>query len=94
MTKSDLISTLEKKAHLTHRQAESILNICFKCIIKALYDDKRIEIRGFGTFANRNYGSYQGRNPQNGESVTIPPKKVPFFKAGKELKKSINLQES
>ena len=94
MTKADLINIMEKKANLTHKQAESIFNICFGCIVQALYDDKRIEIRGFGTFVNRNYGSYQGRNPRTGESVKITPKKVPFFKVGKELKKSINSREN
>ena len=94
MTKADLVNIMEKEAHLTHKQAESILNICFKTIIQALYEDKRVEIRGFGSLANRNYGSYQGRNPKTGSSVKISPKKVPFFKVGKELKDLINSKEN
>ena len=90
MTKADLISILEKQANLTHKQAESVVNICFDSMIKALYDNDRIEIRGFGSFANRNYKSYEGRNPKTGKLVKVPPKKVPFFKVGKELKEQVD----
>ena len=55
MTKADLIAVLEKQANITHRQAEMIVNIAFDSMIRALYTDDRIEIRGFGSFANRNY---------------------------------------
>ncbi len=91
MTKADLIASIEKSANMTHKQAESVVNICFDSMIKALYDDERIEIRGFGSFANRNYKSYEGRNPKTGKVVKIPPKKVPFFKVGKGLKEMIDL---
>ncbi|MBI2520216.1 MAG: integration host factor subunit beta [Bdellovibrio sp.] len=90
MTKADLITDLEKQANITHKQAESIINIAFDAMIKALYGDDRIEIRGFGSFANRNYKAYEGRNPKTGKIVKVPPKKVPFFKVGKELKESVD----
>ncbi|HAZ14511.1 MAG: integration host factor subunit beta [Bdellovibrionales bacterium GWA2_49_15] len=90
MTKADLITDLEKQANITHKQAESIINIAFDSMIKALYGDDRIEIRGFGSFANRNYKAYEGRNPKTGKIVKVPPKKVPFFKVGKELKESVD----
>ena len=90
MTKADLISSIEKHANLTHKQAESIINICFDSMIKALYNDERIEIRGFGSFANRNYKAYEGRNPKTGKIVKVPPKKVPFFKVGKELREMVD----
>ena len=90
MTKADLITELEKLASITHKQAESIINIAFDSMIKALYNDDRIEIRGFGSFANRNYKAYEGRNPKTGKIVKVPPKKVPFFKVGKELKESVD----
>jgi integration host factor subunit beta len=51
---------------------------------------ERIEIRGFGSFANRNYKAYEGRNPKTGKIVKVPPKKVPFFKVGKELKEMVD----
>ena len=90
MTKADLIAALEKAENLTHKQAEQIVNICFESLINALYEDKRIEIRGFGSFANRNYKAYEGRNPKTGKIVKVPPKKVPFFKVGKELKEKVD----
>jgi integration host factor subunit beta len=90
MTKADLISLIEKKARLGHAQAEQLVNLTFDCMIESLYDDKRIEIRGFGSFANRNYKSYEGRNPKTGKIVKVAPKKVPFFKVGKELKEMVD----
>lgn len=90
MTKADLITTIEKQAKLTHKQAETVVNICFESMINALYDDDRIEIRGFGSFANRNYKAYEGRNPKTGNVVKVNPKKVPFFKVGKELKEMVD----
>ena len=90
MTKVDLVTAVEKTANLTHKQAEMVVNICFECMIKSLYEDGRIEIRGFGSFANRNYKSYEGRNPKTGKIVKVPSKKVPFFKVGKELKELVD----
>jgi integration host factor subunit beta len=90
MTKTDLITALEKQAKLTHKQAEMVINICFDSMINHLYRDERIEIRGFGSFANRNYKAYEGRNPKTGKIVKVPPKKVPFFKVGKELKELVD----
>lgn len=90
MTKADLIVALEKTSNLTRKQSEAVVNICFESMIKTLYDDERIEIRGFGAFANRNYKSYEGRNPKTGNIVKVSPKKVPFFKVGKELKELVD----
>ena len=89
MIKTDIIFSLEKEAQLTRKQAESVVNICFGLMIKALYEDERVEIRGFGSFVNRNYKSYEGRNPKTGNIVKVAPKKVPFFKVGKALKKAV-----
>lgn len=90
MTKADLIALIEKQANLTPRQAEKVVNITFDTMIQALFDDQRIEIRGFGSFANRNYKAYEGRNPKTGNVVKVSPKKVPFFKVGKELKEMVD----
>lgn len=90
MTKADLIAVIEKQASLTPKQAEKIVNITFDTMIQALFDDERIEIRGFGSFANRNYKAYEGRNPKTGNVVKVSPKKVPFFKVGKELKEMVD----
>ncbi|MDH4466991.1 MAG: integration host factor subunit beta [Bacteriovoracaceae bacterium] len=90
MNKADLVNSLEKQSHLPHQTAEKIVNITFDKMIQALFDDERIEIRGFGSFANRNYKSYEGRNPKTGQIVKVTPKKVPFFKVGKELKEMVD----
>lgn len=90
MTKADLIAQIEKQGKLTHKQAETIVNIVFDSMIRSLYEDERIEIRGFGSFANRNYKAYEGRNPKTGKIVKVPPKKVPFFKVGKQLKDMVD----
>jgi integration host factor subunit beta len=90
MTKADLINIISEKAHLQHRQGEIVVNMVFDMMSDALKRDDRIEIRGFGSFVNRNYGSYQGRNPKTGQVVQVPPKRVPFFKVGKELKEMVD----
>ena len=90
MTKADLITAIESHDDLSHRKAEAIVNICFESMIRTLFNDERIEIRGFGSFTNRNYKSFEGRNPKTGKIVKVPPKKVPFFKAGKELRDMVN----
>lgn len=90
MTKADLIAAIEKQAGISHKQAESVVNICFDSMIKSLFNDERIEIRGFGSFANRNYKAYEGRNPKTGKIVKVAPKKVPFFKVGKELREMVD----
>lgn len=90
MTKADLVLMLEKQASLPHQTAEKVVNLTFDMMIEALFYDQRIEIRGFGSFANRNYKSYEGRNPKTGKVVKVSPKKVPFFKVGKELKEMVD----
>jgi integration host factor subunit beta len=90
MTKADLINVITEKANLQHKQAELVVNMVFDMMSDALKKDDRIEIRGFGSFVNRSYGSYQGRNPKTGQVVQVPPKRVPFFKVGKELKEMVD----
>lgn len=90
MTKADLVNVIAEKAKLQHRQAEVIVNLVFDLMSESLKNDDRIEIRGFGSFVNRQYESYKGRNPKTGEVVTVAPKKVPFFKVGKELKEMVD----
>ena len=94
MTKSELINALEKQVNLPHHFAEKAVNSVFQSMIESLLKDERIEIRGFGSFHNRNYKAYQGRNPKSGEPLKVEAKKVPFFKAGNELKQVINEDDS
>jgi integration host factor subunit beta len=90
MTKADLINLIAEKAGITRVKAETVVNTIFDSMIESLMKDGRIEIRGFGSFVNRQYGSYKGRNPRTGEIINVQEKKLPFFKVGKELKEEIN----
>ena len=90
MIKSELIQTVAKKANLSSSKSEIIVDVIFETMVHALKKDIRIEIRGFGSFANRYYSSYKGRNPRTGEIIHVKKKRLPFFKVGKELKDSLN----
>ena len=90
MSKSDLIAALIKKEHLTEKLATEIVDLVFDGFVNALKSGGRIEIRGFGSFVVREYKAYKGRNPKTGKVVEVKPKKLPFFKVGRELKKRVD----
>ena len=89
MTQSELISILMEKENLTHKDAFAVVTLIFEGFAKTLKTGERIEIRGFGNFVIRNYGSYTGRNPKTGLIVDVHQKRLPYFKVGKELKERI-----
>ena len=80
MTKAELVEEVSRVSDLTKKHSELIVDTVFKSIIDALQRGEKIELRGFGSF----------RNPKTGDKVDVPPKKVPYFKPGKELKELIN----
>lgn len=90
MNKSELIAALSQKENLTENQAADMVNLIFMGFVETLKTDSRIEIRGLGCFTVRNYGPYTGRNPKTGEKTKVKEKKLPFFKAGKDLKNRVN----
>ena len=90
MNKSDLIEALAAKENLTEKQADDTINRIFAGFTDALKKGGRIEIRGLGSFTVREYKAYAGRNPKTGKIVDVRPKKLPFFKVGKELKGTVN----
>jgi integration host factor subunit beta len=90
ITKSDLITLLAAKENLTEVNATRIVNIIFDGFKDALVKGDRIEIRGFGSFVMRDYGSYAGRNPKTGEVVEVRSKRATYFKVGRELRGRIN----
>lgn len=90
MNKSGLVEKVAQKLSLTKKKAEDVVNLIFDVMTQAMARGDRIEIRGLGSFVVRNYGAYKGRNPRTGESISVKPKKLPFFKVGKELKKRVN----
>lgn len=91
VTKSDLIEQLSEKLQLQRGKAEAFVNTMFDSMVAALQRGDRIEIRGFGSFEVRHYKGYEGRNPRTGEPVAVRPKRLPFFKCGKELRERVNL---
>ena len=86
MTKSDLIDVLCETQKLPKGRAELLVHVIFDALEAALKRGERIEIRGFGSFELRSYRGYDGRNPRTGSAVEVRPKRLPFFKVGKELK--------
>ena len=94
MTKADLVDDVASAAELTKKDAERLVEIVFESIIESLNEGGKIELRGFGSFRVRERGARRGRNPKTGEPVNNPAKRVPYFKAGKELKELINANAS
>ena len=90
MNRSDLAKQLSTKSNVTKKRANDLVNLVFDSLTDALMDDDRIEIRGFGSFMVREYDSYTGRNPRTGHNIEVSPKRMPFFKVGKDLKERIN----
>ncbi|MCK5230344.1 MAG: integration host factor subunit beta, partial [Desulfobulbaceae bacterium] len=72
------------------REASNITNTILGTMSNALSAGDNIEIRGFGSFVVKEYSAYDGRNPKTGEKIKVPPKKLPFFKVGKQLRELVN----
>lgn len=90
MNKSELVESLAESKDLTYKKSEEIVNLIFDSMAKTLVGGGRIEIRGFGSFVVKDYKAYMGRNPKTGEVIEVKPKKLPFFKVGKELRERVN----
>ncbi len=90
MNKLEMISALKKEANISKSEAAKVVQIFFDSMADALSEEERIEIRGLCSFFIKNYKSYTGRNPKTGDKVQIQPKKLPFFKCGKELRERVN----
>ena len=90
MNKPALIQALKDSNHLSKSEAETVINLFSDKIAEALAQGERVEIRGLCSFFVKKYGAYTGRNPKTGELVKIAPKKLPFFKVGKELKERVD----
>jgi integration host factor beta subunit len=87
MTKRDLIEEVVRVyPRYSRRDAEVIVNAVFGSMADTLRGGDRIEVRGFGSFIVKQRQAREGRNPKTGRIVSVPAKRVPFFKVGKELK--------
>jgi len=90
MNKLELISALKDEADISKSEAAKVVQIFFEYMADAMTRGERVEVRGLCSFYVKDYKSYVGRNPKTGEKVTIQPKKLPFFKSGKELKERVD----
>ena len=90
MNKLKLIDTLRFEAEITKSEAAAVVDLFFNKITNSLADGDRVEIRGLCSFYVKKYKAYAGRNPKTGEPTRVKPKKLPFFKSGKELKDRVD----
>ncbi|MCP4681655.1 MAG: integration host factor subunit beta [Desulfobacterales bacterium] len=91
MNKSQLVEVLAEEEALPLKKAQEVVDTVFGEIETALIKGDRTEIRGLGSFKVKQYDSYRGRNPKTGEIIEVAPKKLPFFKVGKELKERVDI---
>ena len=94
MTKAELVEKVANQINLTKKQTEVVVNTVFSSITDSLAEGKKVELRGFGSFRIRQRNARVGRNPKSGQKVDVPSKKVPFFKAGKELRELVDEREA
>ena len=90
MNKLELIEVLKEDADLTKSEAKAVVKLFFDELSKALIRGERVEIRGLCSFFVKEYKAYSGRNPKTGNPVQVKPKKLPFFKCGKELRERVD----
>lgn len=94
MTKSELIEAVAAKvSNFSRKDIEVIVDTLFDSMSTSLSKGDKVEIRGFGSFKIKEREGRQGRNPKSGENIFIESKRVPFFKAGKEIRERINSEE-
>ncbi len=90
MNKSELADSISHELRLSLRESSSIMETIINAMTESLANGDNIEIRGFGSFTVKKYDAYCGRNPKTGQKINVLPKKLPFFKVGKELKERVN----
>lgn len=90
MNRLDLVKALKDENGLSAKDAGVILDTFFYEMADSLARGGRVEIRGLCSFYVKKYKAYTGRNPKTGESKKIKPKKLPFFKCGRDLKQRVD----
>lgn len=86
MNKAALIAKIAEKSELNKKQAEAALNAFTETVLEALKEGDKVQMMGFGTFEVKERAARVGRKPSTGETIEIPAKKIPSFKAGKGFK--------
>ncbi len=89
MTKADIIRVLADQVGLTRREAAAVLGIVLDGVVDAIREGEKVELRGFGSFRTRKRQARAGRTPRTGAQVEVPPKVVPYFKPGKQLRETL-----
>jgi len=90
MNKLEIIAALKNEANISKAEAAKVVQLFFDNMADAMAEGERVEIRGLCSFFVKDYKSYTGRNPKTGDKVVIKPKRLPFFKSGKELKERVD----
>ena len=90
MNKDDLIAKVANSVGVSKTDAAKSVDAVFSNITSSLKGGNEVRLVGFGTFVVANRAATTGRNPRTGESIQIPAKKVPKFRAGKVLKNTVN----
>ena len=90
MTRTDLTEAVRQAIELPLKESDVVVRTILDSIVRALRAGGKVEIRGFGTFNTRQRGGRMARNPKTGAQVKVPPKRIPFFKPGKELRELLD----
>lgn len=89
MTKAELVREVAEKTGMTKKDTALVVNAVFETVMDALSKGEKVQIAGFGIFEVKERAERVGRNPRTGEEIKIPPRKVPVFRVGKELKTKV-----
>jgi len=89
LTKADLSKHLMEQMQLPKKDADQLVNTFLDAVVEALHRGEGVELRGFGSFRLRDRQARVGRNPRSGQSIQVPPKRVVYFKLGKELRSKL-----
>jgi integration host factor subunit beta len=90
MTRADLTEEVHQAIGTPLKESDAVVSAIFDSIVRALRTGDKVEIRGFGSFRTRQRLGRIGRNPKTGTPVKVPPKRIPFFKPSKELRKVVD----
>ncbi len=93
MNKAEIVEALRQETGLSRTKAKEVIELFFDDMSNALASGDRVEMRGFCSIYAKAYKAYAGRNPKTGEPTHVPPKKLPFFKCGKELKDRVDYKQ-
>lgn len=90
MTKAELVELIAQETGVSKKDTGIVVNLIMENIGRALVAGDKVEVRGFGSFKVKSRNARQARNPRTGDSVAVPAKRVPYFKASNELKARLN----